>query len=107
MYYSLRLLCLAAAFLVPNSQALLSDQLQAGMTTAGYYCSLGGNRATVSIHYGDSASHLPCSVGLQKNQGEVVSLLEAKRHLSHCETKAIQMQKRLHDRGWQCLSSGI
>ncbi|MGH1438739.1 MAG: hypothetical protein ACRBBR_01405 [Cellvibrionaceae bacterium] len=105
--HPIRLLFLMAAFLVPNSQAVIADRLEANMHTAGYFCSTAGKTAEVSIHYGDNAQHLPCRVTLQKSGSSIVSILEAKRNKNHCDLKAASMKQRLVDRGWHCLSSGI
>lgn len=100
-------LLLMAAFLVPNSQAVIADRLEANMHTAGYFCSIAGKTTEVSIHYGDNNQHLPCRVTVQKSGSAVVSILEAKRNKDHCNLKAESMKQRLVDRGWHCLSSGI
>lgn len=107
MFYPIQLLFLTAAFLVPNSQAVISDNLEANMQTAGYYCEVSGKIAKVSIHYGEELNNLPCLVTIQRNNSDVIPLLEAKRSKNHCENKAKVMMQRLVDRGWHCLSSGI
>ncbi|MFT6387152.1 MAG: putative ATP-grasp superfamily ATP-dependent carboligase [Cellvibrionaceae bacterium] len=107
MISPIQLLFLMAAFLVPNSQAVISDRLEANMQTAGYYCQKRRDIAIVSIHYQNSTNDLPCSVSIQKNSSPVVSLLEAKRNKDNCESKAKTMMQRLVDRGWRCLSSGL
>ena len=107
MLYPAQLCLLTAAFLVPNSQAVISNNQDADMNNAGYYCSSGQTTQTINIHYGNSTQGLPCKVTLQAKSGDVTQLLEAKRNVSICETKAKLMATRLIDRGWRCQRSGI
>ncbi len=107
MIYPTQLLFLAAAFLVPNSQAVLSDNLAIVMEEAGYYCEAAGKITKVNIHYGESANNLPCKVTVESKGSEAMVLLEAKRNVEICEHKADVMKQRLIDRGWSCLSSGM
>jgi len=104
--HPLQWLFLMAAFLVPNSQAVIANRLEANMHTAGYFCSTTGKTAEVSIHYGSNHLRLPCRVTVQRNGSAAVSILEAKRNKDHCDLKAASMKQRLVDRGWHCLSSG-
>ena len=107
MIYPIQALFLMAAFLVPHSQAVIPDGLEANMQAAGYYCETPREVARVSIHYGDKLSDIACRVTIQRNSSPVVSLLEAKRSKNLCESKAKVMMQRLVDRGWRCLSSGL
>ncbi|MGH1487655.1 MAG: hypothetical protein ACRBCI_15680 [Cellvibrionaceae bacterium] len=107
MLYPAQLLFLTAAFLVPNSQAVKSNNLDADMNAAGYYCSIGQTARAININYGESEQGLPCQVTLQEKVGQITQLLEAKRNVAICETKAKIMATRLIDRGWHCQSSGI
>ncbi len=107
MFYFLQFICLLAIFLVPHSQAVISDNHDANMTLAGYYCKNHSEIRTINIIYSDKPQGLPCQVTFQKNSTEVMQLLEAKRNVEACKNKAVRMASRLRDRGWQCQSSGI
>ena len=107
MPYATQLLFLMAAFLVPNSQAVISNNQDADMNTAGYYCSIGQQAKSIHIHYGNNTQGLPCQVTLQHNTRAITQLLSAKRNVSICENKAGSMAVRLIDRGWHCQTSGI
>jgi len=107
MLHPTQLFFLMAAFLVPNSQAVIADRLNANMQSAGYFCSIQGRTTEVSIYYEDNIRSLPCRVTVQKNGLPVVAILEAKRNKIHCDNKAKSMKQRLVDRGWHCLSSGV
>ena len=97
----------AAIFLVPNSQALKSDNMNVATDAAGYFCTLDGSIRNVSIIYGDSPQGLPCKVTYQQQDRSAITLLEAKRNTNICETKAKNMALRLNDRGWRCEASAI
>ena len=106
-------LFLMAAFLVPNSQAVISNSLgatisSASMDSSSYYCSTNrGETQHISVIYGNSPTGLPCSVTLQANQAVVTQLLQAKRNVAACAQKARAMALRLQDRSWHCQSSRI
>lgn len=107
MPYPTKSLLILAIFLVPNSQAVISNSAEASKNTRGYFCEIPGKTMSVNIHYGDSPSNLPCRVTIEGSNTQAISLIEAKRNTSLCEHKAETMKQRLVDRGWHCLSSGI
>ena len=107
MLCSHRLLCLVAAFLVPNSQALISNPVIITVDTPGYHCRLNTNLRMINIHYGNNAQGLPCQVTHRENTHAIRQLLEAKRNINICESKATDMAARLRDRGWRCEQVGI
>lgn len=104
MYYSAKLLFLAAVFLLSGSQAVISNDYAPIMNTAGYYCSKGNQTSQVHIHYGGQPQGLPCQVNYQGPNGPLVQLLEATRFADRCLEKAESMAVRLLDRGWHCQS---
>ncbi|MEO0442671.1 MAG: hypothetical protein AAFZ92_02880 [Pseudomonadota bacterium] len=93
---------LVAAFLVPNSQALVNNPLAVSMNTPGYHCQVKRDLHMINIHYGASHQGLPCKVTYQRGGMGVTQLLEARRNVGICEHKAKRMAVRLIDRGGEC-----
>ena len=106
MQFPTQLLFILAAFLVPVSQAVVSNNDVANMNAAGYYCATSQEIRTIQIHYGSDSQGLPCRVTYERSN-KVTQLLQADRSTAICEHKAEIMAARLIDRGWHCEGSGL
>lgn len=106
MLYPKHLFFLLATFLVPATQAIVSNQHSVDMDGFGYYCSNHSEVRMINIVYGSSPQGLPCQVTFQQNSGSVTQLLSVQRNVDICEYKADSMAARMIDRGWSCQASG-
>jgi uncharacterized lipoprotein YajG len=94
------LFLLITIFIVTQSQAIINDSALES-NTASFTCRSFQDTQFIHVYLNHKDQGLPCQVTLETKH-QTIQLLEARRSVKICETKAQTMAQRLEDRGWQC-----